>query len=267
MDFAVFEMFRTLIYEKSGITLGPHKVSLVSARVGKRMRALGIEDHKVYLDYVVDDGSGNELVLLLDAISTNVTSFFREAQHFDFLSNVLAKWSSAGQRRFRIWCAAASSGEEPYTLAMTAVGATESQGSDIKILATDISTKVLQACLRAEYAESKVEPVPSDLRARHFTAVRENGETFFRVSDELRRLVTFRRLNLSTPPFPMKGPMDVIFCRNVMIYFDDAVRGRLVAEAHRLLKPGGYFMVGHSESLTGGHANFRTVKPSVYQKI
>jgi chemotaxis protein methyltransferase CheR len=251
----IFEKFRKLIYEKSGITLGPQKVSLVSARVSKRMRALQMTDYKDYLQLVLDDESGNELVHLLDAIST-----------IEFLTQVLGQWCEKGQTRFRIWCAASSTGEEPYTLAITALEALGRQATDVKILATDISTRVLETCQRGVYGENKVEPVPSFLRTRYFSKFQQDGETYYKVNPELQQLLTFGRLNLSTTPFPMKGPMDVVICRNVMIYFDDTVRRNLVQEAHRLLKPGGYFIVGHSESLTNNSGPFKTVRPSIYQK-
>lgn len=266
MEQRVFEKFRDLIYEKSGITLGPQKVSLVSARIAKRMRTLSIEKHEDYLKYVLQDESGDELIQLLDCISTNVTSFFRESQHFDFLSSVLSAWRAKGQSRYRLWCAASSTGEEPYSIAMIASEALKMSPCDVRILATDISTRVLELCLRGHYPEARVEPVPRALRDRYFRKSVENAEKVFIVADELRRLITFRRLNLATPPFPMRGPLDVIFCRNVMIYFDDQVRSRLIEEAYRLLRPGGYFIVGHSESLTRCNSKFQIVQPSIYQK-
>jgi chemotaxis protein methyltransferase CheR len=267
MEQRVFEKFKTLIYEKSGITLGPQKVALVSARVGKRMRTLGLAEHGDYLQRLYDDTTGTELVQLLDAISTNVTSFFRESAHFDFLGEALAQWRGQGQRRFRIWSAASSTGEEPYTIAMTALEALKEPAIDLKILATDISTRVLEVCRRGQYAHARVEPVPPALLHKYFQKQQNGHDPVYEVTEELKRLVKFGRLNLSTPPFPMTGPLDVVFCRNVMIYFDEAVRRRLVGEVERLLKPGGFFMIGHSESLTGLTNRFRIIKPSVYRKI
>jgi len=266
MNRRTFDEFRTLVYAKSGISLGDQKEALVSARVGKRMRALGMLEFEEYLDYVVRDDSGQEVVQLIDAISTNVTSFYREAQHFEFLGELLKKWKESGQRRFRIWCAASSTGEEPYTIAITAAEHLPDGGSDVKILATDISTRVLAKCQLGIYDAQKVGSVPAPLRERYFDRYQEGGQTLYRVKDRLRKLVMFRRLNLATPPFPMRGPLDVVFCRNVMIYFDNDVRGRLLAEAYRLLKPGGFLMVGHAESLTGLVSAFKTVRPSVYVK-
>jgi len=266
MEPKTFDKFRELVYAKSGITLGPHKASLVSARVARRMRALGMTNHDAYLDLILRDDTGGELILFLDAISTNVTSFFRESDHFEFLAEALQRWRKEGQTRFRIWCAAASTGEEPYTLAMTALDSLGAGARGLRILATDISTRVLQVCMDGTYPQSKIQSVPPALLSRHFSRYNDNENTVYSANDELRKLLTFRRLNLATPPYPMKGPMDVIFCRNVMIYFDDGLRIRLAQEAKRLLKPGGYFIVGHSESLVGSAREFRVIRPSVYQK-
>lgn len=265
MDPKTFEKFRTLVYDKSGIALGDQKVALVSARIAKRMRALHIESAEAYYDTVMRDTSGGELVQLIDAISTNYTNFFREPVHFEMLAKLLTKWKADGQHRFRIWCAAASTGEEPYTLAMTLCEALGS-GVDAKILATDISTRVLHKCRQGVYDAQRVAAVDRAMLYKYFDQVRDNGQFVYSVGEALRSLVTFRRLNLSTPPFPMQGPFDAVFCRNVMIYFDNHVRGRLVNEIYRLLKWGGYLMIGHAESLTGLDTPFKTVRPSVYMK-
>lgn len=262
---STFDALRRIVFEEAGIALTDNKQALVSARVSKRLRALGLPDYDAYLQFLANDTSQDELVAFLDAISTNVTSFFREAKHFEFLTEVMAKWLEAGQTRFRLWSAAASTGEEPYTIAMTLREVIGNRSVDVKLLATDISTRVLRACKEGVYAENKLEGIPRNLRAKYFR--RANGTPgHYAVSDDLKRLISFHRLNLSTPPFPMKGPMDVVFCRNVMIYFDNTVRRRLLEDIHRLLKPGGYLMVGHAESLTGLLSTFKVVRPSVYIK-
>lgn len=261
-----FDEFRSLVYAKSGITLGEGKEALVSARIGKRMRKLGMDDYHAYLDWVKGSGGEDEMVQMLDAISTNVTSFFREPAHFEFLGKTMAKWAGQGQRRFRLWCAASSSGEEPYTIAMTLRECGLPAECDVRILATDISTRVLRAAEEGVYAKSKIDSIPSALVSRHFKAVRGPDGTDYEASAELKRMILYKRLNLAFPPFPMKGPMDVILCRNVMIYFDNPVRKRLIAEFHRLLKPGGYLLVGHAESLNGLATEFKCVSPSVYLK-
>lgn len=261
---STFERLREIVYETSGISLGPRKEALVCARVGKRMRALGLTCYDEYLAYV--ERNPLEVVGLLDAISTNVTSFFREPQHFDVIAEAAAGWYEAGQRRFRFWSAASSTGEEPYSLAMVLREAMPFPDVDLRILATDISTEALSVCEDASYAIERMEPVPQALRERWFRPVRGTRDSLWQAKPELRNAIVFRRLNLSAPPFPMKGPLDAIFCRNVMIYFDDAVRLRLLDECHRLLKPGGLLVVGHAESLAGMISDFKYVRPSVYRR-
>jgi chemotaxis protein methyltransferase CheR len=265
MDRKIFDQLRKLVYEKSGISLGDHKEALVTARVGKRMRQMGIEDYEQYFDRLVADESGQEVVQLLDVISTNVTHFFREAQHFDVLGELLRQWSAQGQRRFRIWCSAASSGEEPYTIAMIMREALDSK-ADAKLLATDISTKVLEQAQKGIYEDKHVEKIPPPLLKKYFTMRGGENQGKWEVRDTLKQLITFGRLNLSVFPYPLKGPLDVIFCRNVMIYFDNDMRSRVLANMYQLLKPGGYLMVGHAESLTGLVSEFKGVRPSVYIK-
>lgn len=261
LDAKTFQRFADLVYKKSGIKLGPQKEALVQARVRKRMRVLNLTSYKDYLALVENDGSGHEIIELLNAIATNVTHFFREERHFHFLANALKQWHREGQSRFRLWSAAASTGEEPYSIAITVLE-TLPTSCDVKILATDLSTKVLAKAKLGTYPFKNLEKVSRNVRAKYFEKYGEECQ----VTDSVRRLVRFARLNLATPPFPMKGPLDVVFCRNVMIYFDNDVRRRLLAAIHGLLKPGGYLMVGHAESLSGHLSEFRSVEPSIYIK-
>lgn len=274
MDHRTFKNFVNLIYEQSGIKLGEKKEALVCARVAKRMRALGIEDHRAYFKHIEQDETGEEIVQLLDAISTNVTHFFRERDHFEFLSEIVKDWLKSDQRRFRIWSAASSSGEEAYSIAMTVLEAANGSRPDVRILATDISTRVLEKAREGVYEGEKLAPVPRPLKARYFEKIRgtrrhgasSSGPDQYRVKPVLKSMAVFKRLNLSQPPFPMRGPLDVVFCRNVMIYFDNETRCKLLAEIHRLVKPGGYLMVGHAESLAGMLSDFKNVKPSICVK-
>jgi chemotaxis protein methyltransferase CheR len=261
MQKKTFNKLREIVYDASGISLGPKKEALVCARVGKRMRVLGLKHYEEYLEYL-EDNQG-ELVGLLDSVSTNVTSFFREEHHFDMIADKLEEWYSQGQRRFRLWSAACSTGEEPYSLAMVIREALPFPDVDARILATDISTEALQRCNLATYDNDRLGPVPADLRHRWFDEQRDGR---WAVKRTLRDMVVFRRMNLSQPPFPMSGPLDAIFCRNVMIYFDDSVRMGLLDQAHRLLKPEGLLFVGHAESLAGMISDFKYVKPSVYRR-
>lgn len=266
MDTKTFDSFRDLVYDKSGINLGDHKQALVSARVGKRMRELGIDDYNDYLKRVVGDNTDEEIVQLLDVISTNVTSFFRENVHFEHIRALFTGWLAQGQRRFRFWSCASSTGEEPYTLAMTLLDAAAGADVDIRILATDISTKVLKKCKEGVYPENKTEGIPPAFVKRFFVKDANSGDPVYRINDTVKSLVSFTRMNLAKPPFLMQGPFDVVFCRNVMIYFDNTVRKGLLNEINRMLKPGGYLYVGHAESLTGLVSGFKSEQASIYCK-
>lgn len=266
MDTTTFDKFREIAYAQGGIAIKEHKTAMVSARVNKRMRALGYEAAGEYLQYLVADESGNELVQFLDCITTNLTSFFREKHHFEFLRDVIPRWEKQGQRRFRLWSAACSTGEEPYSIAMTLFDALRGNHCDTKILATDLSTRVLATAKGGVYTRDRLKDMSPHVRSRHTDPVRVNGDECFMMNDRMKEMVVFRRMNLSTPPFPMRGPFDVVFCRNVMIYFDPVVRKRLIDEIHSLLRPGGYLMVGHAESLAGIEHSFKGVRPSIYRK-
>ncbi|MCB9496080.1 MAG: methyltransferase domain-containing protein [Fibrobacteria bacterium] len=264
MKASSYAALRDFIYATAGIQLGESKQALVLARVGQRLRALGLDDPDAYIREVLQHQDQEEIVHLLDAISTNFTSFFREEAHFHRLTGILRDWKSQGQKKFRIWCAAASTGEEPYTLSMVCQEAL-GDFSDLKILCTDISTRVLETGRRGVYHLSKMDPVPPQSLQRWFGPPDE--ESFVSAKPALRGPLSFARLNLAEVPYPMKGPFDVVFCRNVMIYFDVAGRTRFVTEAARLLRPGGFLFVGHAESVAGIAPGFRAVAPSVYQRV
>jgi len=269
MDDRVFNRFREIVYEKCGISLGENKKTLVSARLGKRMRALNMADFKDYLEYLTDDENEDEIVSFLDAISTNVTHFFREEAHFHFLKDMLKEWAAIGQTRFRLWSAACSSGEEPYTMAFTADEALGLDKADIKILATDISTKVLEKAINARYAEPLIVRVPEHYRKKYFIKTHEKnkmGEDIYTIPQAIKDSVVIRRFNLSEFPYALQGPLDMIFCRNVMIYFDRNLREKMVKEFTRILKPGGFLVVGHTESLIGIAGELKTYRTSIYRK-
>ena len=266
LDRKTFEKFAALIYGKIGIVLGTKKQSLVAARLGKRMRVLGIDSYADYYEFVKNDTSGGELIELLNAISTNVTHFFREPRHFDVLGSLLKEWEKGGQKRFRLWCAASSSGEEPYSIAMTAKESL-SDSRDARILATDIDTNILASARVGRYQERQMANLPAGMRSRYFARHKDSrGAIHHEVVAGVREMVRFGRINLASPPFALRGPLDVVFCRNVMIYFDNKVRSRLLEQFYRLLRPGGYLMVGHAESLSGILSEFRSVEPAVYIK-
>ena len=266
LDAADFRRFCEIAYDKAGIALRPGKEMLVAARVSKRIRALGLSGPKEYLALLESPDAMDELTSFLDVISTNYTRFFREPVHFDMLRKVVADLVSTGQREFKIWCAASSTGEEPYSLAMTVLEAGGSRPVKLRMLATDISTRVLAEAKAGVYAESSLAEVPTPLRAKYFRKIGEKREAQYEVVPKLRGMIMFRRLNLAKPPYPMQGPVDFVFLRNVMIYFDRPVRQGLVSETERLLRPSGLLFVGHAETLGGVASGYVRVKPSVYQK-
>ena len=262
IDDAGFERIRDMMYGNVGIVLKANKRALVEARVNKRLRALDLATYDEYLDHLAADGG--ELVLLIDAISTNVTHFFREDDHFNFTRTTVEAWLGEGRTKLRFWSAACSTGEEPYSLAMTLGSVPGIEAADIKILATDISTRVLRSAAAGVYPADAVARIPS---ARRRGAFEDLGDGTARVAERLKRNLMFRRLNLNRTPYPIKGVFDLIFCRNVMIYFDNDLRRRIVAEADRLLHPGGYLIIGHAETLIGMESRFTYVKPSIYRKV
>lgn len=200
-------------------------------------------------------------------MSTNVTSFLRESTHFELIDELLRNSWRRGPQPILLWSAACSSGQEPYTLAMVASEAAIACRVDpklVKILATDISTEILQKAESGLYSERELQGVPKDWLKKYFRTTTQAGH--FQTSDAIRAMVTFRRLNLSKTPYPMQGPFDAVFCRNVMIYFDNEVRTRIVSEASRLLRPGGLFLIGHSENLTGIPTSLKITRPTVYQR-
>jgi chemotaxis protein methyltransferase CheR len=266
-----FRRFSVLVHEKCGINLHQGKKELVRVRLGKRLRNAGFEDFKAYYRFVTEEDSGDELVKMLDAISTNLTSFFREARHFDFLRQVVFPGYSAGKEgpglpKFRFWSAGCSSGEEPYSLAMWLV---EHLGKNphfnMKVLATDISTKALAQAERGVYPATRLEKIPTSIVRKYFHRGYGRQKGYFKVKPSLRKMVQFRRLNLMEP-FPFKETFDVILCRNVMIYFDNTTQEALANKLYDVLLDGGYLFIGHSETLTRISHQFNYIKPSVYQK-
>ena len=265
LDRATFERIRSIVHARAGIVLKDDKATLVAGRLVRRLRELQISTAREYLRYLEADNSGEELTRLLDAMSTNVTYFYREPDHFEVIAQLHTRWIKAGQRRFRYWSAAASSGEEPYTLAMT-LHAIQSPMLDLRILATDISTAILERAIEGVYPAQAVADIPAPHLARYFTKDMSQADPHFVVGDELREMIAFRHLNLTHLPFPLSGPLDLILCRNVMIYFDQKLRSRLVTEFARLLKPGGCLIISHAESLVGIDCELSMVRPSIYVK-
>ncbi|HEX7049140.1 MAG TPA: protein-glutamate O-methyltransferase CheR [Longimicrobiales bacterium] len=261
-----FEMVRSLIYRLCGITLRRGKRELVRTRLVRRIRELGLPSFDAYFGLLRDDPTGRELAELIDAMTTNKTGFFREPQHFRYLREVILPELVRARRRIRIWSAGCSSGEEPYSIAITLREAIpECDVLDVRVLGTDISTRVLAVARAGVYDETALADVPRDLLVRHFTCVQPRSPRRYRVSSGVARLVRLARLNLFDP-WPMRGPFDVIFCRNVMIYFDRTMQQRLIEAFRSVLAPGGYLLVGHSESLAALSHDYRYVQPAVYRR-
>ncbi|MDH3975014.1 MAG: protein-glutamate O-methyltransferase [Deltaproteobacteria bacterium] len=267
-----FNLLSDLVYQTIGINLGPAKKELLRTRLGKRLRLLGIPTFKAYYKYVTEENK-DELTNLFDAISTNLTSFFREQKHFDFLTEtVLPEIMAEGKRRgdwtLRVWSAACSTGEEPYSLAITlAEYLGESSKWGVKILATDINTEVLEKARHGEYKEARVADLSKIMKRKYFLCGEGRKAGMVKVKRELRHMVTFRRLNLTIPRYPFRKEFDFIFCRNVMIYFDKFTQKQIIDRVYRHLKKGGYLFLGHAESLTGIETDFKYIQPTIYKKI
>ena len=259
MPKAVEQRLRDAAHKLTGIKMGPDKQALLTSRVLKRMRALHMEDYREYLEKFESDPS--EVEHFINAVTTNTTYFFREDEHFPIIAQAVSGWVGKGHKRIRIWCAASSTGQEPYTMALTLWKALEGRSVDLQILATDIDTKVLATAHRGVYPAEQLQKVPASFRDGF-----EQVDDGFRVIPKVRSMVRFARLNLTQAPYPLRGPLDLIICRNVMIYFDENTRQRMVHEFERLLRPGALLCIGHSESIQGMTRTLRTERPSVFRR-
>ena len=264
---AEFEFIRHVVGENAGIVLGPNKRQLVQGRLARRLRELGLRSYQEYCEHVRSSGP-EELVGLINALTTNVTAFFREKHHFEALASYMlpeAMRRNAASRRIRIWSAGCSTGEEAYCVAMTAADVVPPAGWDFKILATDIDSDVIARAQQGVYPLDRVASLPSERLRGCFQkgTGAQAGKAI--VKAQLRTAVTFRVLNL-LQPWPMKGPFDVILCRNVMIYFDQVTRERLVDRFAELLAPGGYLCIGHAESLHNSSAPVQLVGRTIYRR-
>jgi chemotaxis protein methyltransferase CheR len=268
-----FQLFRRLIHAEAGISLGDHKRELLRSRLSRRLRAHGCHSFQEYHDRLMAGELGaDEQVRMLNAITTNKTDFYREKPHFDFLAaevvpGLKAAAAKMGERRIRIWSAGCSTGEEAYTIAITL---RESLGTlrtwDVRILASDIDTDVLEQATGGIYPAERAEEIPTCILHSSFRRGTGTQAGQIQIADELRRLVTFRRINLLEEPWPIRTVFDCIFCRNVMIYFDKPTQGRLVERFAGYLKEGGYLFLGHSESLYGISDQYVFLHNTIHQK-
>lgn len=267
----LFSRFTELIYSVAGIRLGPSKKILVTSRLMRRVKALELEGLTEYFHRVKNDEQ--ELVEMLNCISTNTTNFFRENHHFEFLKGRIIPellQSRKDERAIRIWSAGCSTGEEPYSIALTLCEAMQSlrpnEFWDIKILATDISTKVLDTASAGIYLfEQFPETVSASLLKKYFMRGNNGNCDSIKVKDSVKNIIRFRKLNLKEKIYPFTKPFDVIFCRNVMIYFDDDMKRHVLSMYHKHLADDGYLCLGHSESMVG-QEKFRPVHITTYKK-
>jgi len=263
------------IHEHYGIKLTSVKQTMVETRLRKRLRLLNMTGFSEYLAFVFSsEGTDEEMVPMIDALTTNKTDFFREPAHFDFLvktalPDLVVNHGSGSQRPLVLWSAGCSSGEEPYTLAIV-LSEFERQYPGITfnflILATDLSTRVLEKATSGIYKEAQIDVVPLDLRRKYFLRSKDRNKDLVRIVPELRSRVRFRRLNLMASDFGFREPIDIIFCRNVLIYFDLLTQKNLIQHFYETLRPGGFFFQGHSESLSGLDSGFINLAPTIYRR-
>lgn len=273
-----FARLAQLIEGETGIQMPEHKIQMLLSRLVRRMRELGFERVDQYCRFLFDDPAGEaERVHFFDAITTNKTDFFREPKHFDYLLQQVLPQLAESRRlddlgRVQIWCAGCSTGEEPYTIALLLARHAEEQKRLSKpfsfaLLATDISTKVLAQARNGIYTAEQIAPVPEPLRQEYFRRHRDPQRNEFRMSPVLRSRISFHRLNLMVDRYPVSDNFDVVFCRNVMIYFNRPTQERVMQKLLERVRPGGYLFIGHSESANGFDLPARTVANSVLQKL
>lgn len=266
----MFDAIRTLVYERIGVDLSDKKRSLLNARLQNVLRQRGFSSFQQYYVYVQNDTSGNGLLELVNRITTQHTTFFRGRQHFEFFSRVALKESVARCEKhhskiLRVWCAGCSTGEEAYSLAMVMLQyfGDEYKSWDAGLFATDVSEEALRVARRGIYASGLIQGIPRDLQRK---CLLQQPDGDWRVEERVRKEITFRRFNLMNQVFPFRRPFDIIFCRNVMIYFDQKTREALLKRFYDSLTPGGYLFLGHSESLGRENNLYDYLVPAVYRK-
>jgi chemotaxis protein methyltransferase CheR len=274
MTQAEFSRFSNFIVGQCGIKMPPSKKVMLESRLQKRLRTLGIGSYHEYFEHIQSREGHGELVHMLDAVTTNKTDFFREPGHFQFLTNSVlpAFLDGRGEMRssehyFRIWSAGCASGEEPYTLAMVLADFSDHHPDfRFAVLATDISTKVLDRAREAVYDEDRTSGVPLPLKQKYFLRSKDRRRGLLRIVPDLRAIVQFQRVNLMDEGLVAPEPFDAIFCRNVIIYFERGTQERLLQRFCRMLRPGGYLFLGHSESIHGFDLPLTRVTSTVHRR-
>jgi chemotaxis protein methyltransferase CheR len=265
-----FDKLARFIYDYSGIKMPPTKLTMLEGRLRRRLRATRHASFDDYCDFLFnEDGLEQETVYLIDVVTTNKTDFFREAKHFEYMQMVaLPTLADSGLRTIRTWSSACSTGAEPYTMAMVLAEFVENR-SDVSynVLATDLSTDVLQTARKGIYAEDLIAPVPRDLQKKYVMVAKQQGRREVRISPKLRSRVGFARMNLMDEKYPIGDMMHLIFCRNVLIYFDKQTQAGVLTRLCNCLAKGGYMFIGHSESITGFDLPLKQVSNTVFQRI
>ncbi|MFB9245985.1 chemotaxis protein CheR [Massilia antarctica] len=257
-----FERVRALIYQRAGISLADSKQEMVYSRLARRLRATGIVSFGHYLDDLEAGRLGEEWESFTNALTTNLTSFFRESHHFPLLAEHVKK---VRDQPIQIWCSAASTGEEPYSIAMTVCEAFNTLTPPVQIIATDIDTNVLATGANGVYAIDRIDKLEPERARRFFLRGKGDQDGMVRVRPELRQLITFKQLNLLGDSWPLKGPFDVIFCRNVMIYFDKATQRKILSRFVPLMKPDALLFAGHSENFLYVSESLKLRGKTVYE--
>ena len=267
----LFSKFQQLIYREAGIWLATHKHALLTGRLARRLRLLGLKNMQEYYHLVMQPDQQHERAVMIDCITTNETHFFREPRHFDYLErHVFPKWqqeAAAGERvmRLRVWSAGCSTGEEPYSLAMLLLkNFPETKGWELEVLGTDISTRVLEKARAATYPIEKSKDIPTEHLRAYMLKGRGDHKGVMKVSPELHRVVRFARVNLHADSYPILGSFDLIFCRNVLIYFDQESKIKVIDGILRHLSPSGLLFVGHSEHLGAMAPSLKTIAPTIH---
>lgn len=269
-----FNRLSDFIYDNCGIKMTLAKKTMLEARLQKRIRCLGMKLYSEYVEYLFSpQGMRDELVKMIDIVTTNKTDFFREPEHFDYLSRKLlpewiSKYGNRSGRKLMVWSAGCSSGEEPYTLAMVLSEFSDTcPGFDFRIMATDISTRVLEKACKGIYDEDRVMPVPAPMKRKYILRSKDKKSGLVRVIPDIREKINFRRLNFMDHDFGLREQLDIIFCRNVIIYFDQKTQENLLNKFYKQLTPGGHIFMGHSETLNGLDVPLVTVYPTIYRKL
>ncbi|MBI4741963.1 MAG: chemotaxis protein CheR [Betaproteobacteria bacterium] len=268
---ADFERVRKLIYQHAGISLSPVKHDMVYSRLARRLRATGLDSFGDYLAFLEKDekGGGDEWEKFVNSLTTNLTSFFREPHHFPILADHLKRLpqfaTSATRSPIKIWCSAASTGEEPYSIAMTVIEAFGTANVPVTIMASDLDTNVLAVAEKGVYPMERVEKLSPERLKRFFLKGSGGQEGYVRVRPELRQMISFQQLNLLDASWPLRGPLDVIFCRNVMIYFDKPTQYKILSRFAPLMHGHGLLFAGHSESFLHAADLFKSMGKTVYE--